>query len=863
MSVTMEDGVRSGGDPAPGAVGVEVARAAIQPPITRLRRCAAALEPLLHEPEFAAFSGDLRAICDASVVLTSEFARCITQLASGPCDEITVNRLRHDLRTPLNAIRGYAELLLEEDGDGAPFAAALGELLSESEEVLAAIATHVTTERPDGAADGTALAAPRTAAPSPATGGAPASPVAPGRILVADDNQANRDLLTRRLMREGHEVTAVADGQLALAQLESRPFDLVLLDFEMPGIRGVEVLERIKSDPQLAAIPVVMISAGTEVRRIVSCIERGAEDYVGKPFDPIVLRARIGACLEKKRLRERQETSWEQRLQAIMDMVVDGFAILDERGRIEAANPMAERIFGAPPGGLHGVAFTRLLEDAPEWQPGSWLAPDGDAAADPTREVTGRRLDGTGFPMDLSLKPIKDSERSRFGAMVRDISARKAAEARTAYLARHDPITDLPNQTQFSEHLEARLDGVSAAPGDRAIASVLYLTFANYKEVSSFMGQGIGAALLRAVADRLRPLMAPDDLLARLDGDEFVVLHTLTDAPPERLAEVMIEALTEDFVINGAPIELEPHIGIALIPTHGSTAVELMRRADIARERARNHPEKPYCRFDEQMWNAIRVRRTLERELRSALAGREFVLHYQPKIALATSALAGAEVLIRWLHPIRGPVAPGQFIPTAEASGIIVAMGDWVIREVCRQLAAWRSEGIDDLQIAINLSANHLRRGDLPEVLRQATAETGITPTALEFEVTESVFLDETDGARGQLQALRDAGAKVSIDDFGTGYSSLSYLHRLPVDKLKIDQSFVRQVGDDRTSQATTRAIIMLARSMDLVSVAEGVESQTQADFLVANQCDQAQGYLFSRPLDPRQFWDFVRATRR
>jgi diguanylate cyclase (GGDEF)-like protein/PAS domain S-box-containing protein len=532
-----------------------------------------------------------------------------------------------------------------------------------------------------------------------------------------------------------------------------------------------------------------------------------------------------------------------------MDMVVDGFVILDERGRIEALNPIAEQIFAAAPGGLQGTEFASLLDGERAWSPDGWLARlgmrDGPVVTDLTREVVGRRIDGGCFPMDLSLKPMKDTERRLYGAMVRDISARKAAEARTAYLARHDPITDLPNQTLFGERLEALLENLTAAADQPPIAAVFYMTFANYKEVSSFMGQSISAVLLRAIADRLRPLMGSDDLLARLNGDEFAVLQPLGEAAPERFAEVLITELTKDFVINGTPIELEPHIGIAMIPTHGTTSVELMRRADIARERARSHPEKPFCRFDEQMWTAIRVRRTLERELRSALADREFVLHYQPKVDLATSTLVGAEVLIRWLHPIRGPVSPSQFIPTAEASGIIVSMGDWVIREVCRQLAEWRDEGIDDLQIAINISTNHLRRGDL-----------------LEFEVTESVFLDETDGARAQLLALRDAGVKVSIDDFGTGYSSLSYLHLLPVDKLKIDQSFIRRVADDPTSQATTRAIIMLAHSMKLVSVAEGVELPEQARFLIENRCDQAQGYLFSRPLDPGRFSDYVLASR-
>jgi PAS domain S-box-containing protein len=849
-------------------------RAALQPPIDRLVARTIALGLRLDDPAAEMVSGDLRAITEAGARLAAELGRCLAQLSGGARDEATIGRLRHDLRTPLNAIRGYAELLLEEDGNDR---FELRDLLVSSEQVLDAIAAILTTQ--DG--DGQALEPPEVRpAPVAAAAGetAPAHPVlsqsAPGRILIADDNQANRDLLTRRLMREGHEVTAVADGLLALDRLNSEAFDLVLLDFEMPGLPGVGVLERIKDDPRLAAIPVVMISAGTEVGRIVACLERGAEDYITKPFDPVVLRARIGACLEKKRLREREYSSWEQRLQAIMDMMVDGFAILDEDGRIQTVNPIGEQIFGAEAGLLRGVAFESLLGGGTPWRPDSWLERRGGRdgqTADAAREVVGRRLDGTTFPMDLSLMPLKDTARRLFGAMVRDISARKAAEARTAHLARHDSITDLPNETRFTETLEALLEGVSSAtPGRPApgadgapVASVLDLTFANYKEVSSFMGQGIGPALLRAIADRLRPLMGPDDLLARLNGDEFAVLHPMGASPPEHLAEAMIDALTRDFMINGAPIELDPHIGIALIPNHGTTAVEVMRRVDIARERARVQTDRPYCRFEEQMWTAIRVRRTLERELRGALAGGEFVLQYQPKIQLATLKPAGAEVLIRWNHPIRGPIPPGQFIPAAEASGLIVGMGDWVVREVCRQIAEWRQDGLDGLQIAVNVSANHLRRGDLPALLREATAETGIDPAALEFEVTESVFLDEADGARNQLLALREAGAKVSIDDFGTGYSSLSYLHLLPVDKLKIDQSFVRRIAEDRTSQATTRAIIMLAKSMDLVAVAEGVESPEQAGFLIENQCDQAQGYLYSRPLDAAQFRDFMLATRR
>jgi len=281
---------------------VEQARQAIQAPIQRLARDAARLNLLRQDADLAAQSGDLQAICDATALLTAEFGRCMTLLAGSGRDEALIARLRHDLRTPLNAIRGYAELLLEE-GDADALRGHLRELLAHSDDVLAAIADQLIGE--GGATTG--AAEPRRAPIEPVRLAAlgPVDRSQPGRILVVDDNAANRDVLSRRLAREGHAVIAVEDGDGALARLAAQPFDLVLLDFEMPGLKGIEVLERMKSQPGLASIPVVMISAGTDVRRIASCLECGAEDYVAKPFDPIVLRARIGACLEKKRLRER------------------------------------------------------------------------------------------------------------------------------------------------------------------------------------------------------------------------------------------------------------------------------------------------------------------------------------------------------------------------------------------------------------------------------------------------------------------------------------------------------------------------------------------------------------------------------
>ncbi len=422
-----------------------------------------------------------------------------------------------------------------------------------------------------------------------------------------------------------------------------------------------------------------------------------------------------------------------------------------------------------------------------------------------------------------------------------DITERRKAEARVAYMAHHDGLTDLPNREFYRERLHQAL--IEAEAGNKRVA-VLCVDLDLFKNVNDSFGHPMGDRLLRLVADRLRSQVRGNHLAARLGGDEFAVILA-SDVSPNEVSDFsarLIEVLSASYDIDGVEVVIGASIGIALSPSDGTTSEELMRNADMALYRAKSDGGGVHRFFEREMDRIAQKRRDMEVDLRRAFANGEFELHYQPLVDIGANRISGFESLLRWLHPEKGMISPADFIPIAEDIGLIVPLGEWVLREACMEAIKWP----DDVKVAVNLSAVQFRSRNLVQAVISALAHSGLSPLRLELEITESVFLAETEANLAILHQLRELGVRISMDDFGTGYSSLSYLRSFPFDKIKIDRSFVKDLADRPDCVAIVRAISGLGRSLKITTTAEGVETVDQLDWLRNEGCDEVQGFLFS-----------------
>jgi|GEM_PF-261747 len=811
--------------------------------MTEADRRAAQLAQQLSGPlaDLAALLGDLQRLCptDVPMEVVADLAalvkceanlrsRLATTIASLTSDDPvaqsmmpSLSALRHDLRTPLNGLRGYAELVMEELPDWPAGRALLVAVRAIGDQILSVVDTVL----------GATLSAYEDDTTSPAS----ASWVAPARILVIDDNPDNLIVLARHLQRDGHEVVAEACGMAALDRLLTRreEFDLLLLDYRLPDVEGTRVLELLKADPRLMRLPVIMISAGMDVDGIVRCIDLGAEDHLPKPFDPVLLRARIGASLDKKRLREREEASWQQRLRSVMALVPDALLIFNQDGRIEAANDAALFLFGIDADGLVSQPIARFLR----------LPSDG------ATDGEGLRADGSRFAAELTVKELRQDDRQVFTATVRDVSERKEAEARTAFLASHDPLTGLFNRAGMLEALANTGQG-----------HCLMIELLPDREMADWLVPGLDEAMQRAIAARLEPMLAVGDRLGRLDGTEFVLVRPgdHDDAHAVQLGEDIIDVFRLPLDADGTEVDLRVMIGITRLEGSATPADEWLKQALLAAMKARAHGDGAVVTYHPNLLAAARRQKQLQRNLRHAVSEQQFQLRYQPKIALADGQVIGVEALLRWHHPRDGWISPAEFIPVAESCGLIQPLGEWVLETACRQAQRWSEQGLR-LPVAVNVSAVQFRRGTIVETVARILEQSGLSPEMLEVEITESVIMDDADGVRAMLLELRRTGVAVTIDDFGTGFSSLSYLQHLPLSKLKIDRSFVRDVTNNSRSQAIANTIVALADRLGLITIAEGVESPDQASFLRAIGCAQAQGFAYAPALMAEELVAFAR----
>jgi diguanylate cyclase (GGDEF)-like protein/PAS domain S-box-containing protein len=547
----------------------------------------------------------------------------------------------------------------------------------------------------------------------------------------------------------------------------------------------------------------------------------------------------------------------EQRLELwakVFEASSEGILIVDARHHVLTANRALCRHTGYEMAELIGKTLEPLFDQ----EASSALLEQVWSAADKRGTWQGelrlkRRNDST-YPAWLVVNVVRDGpgKISHYICTALDISDRKASEERIHFLAHHDALTGLPNRMLFTERLrqatqQARRSGQQVA--------VLFIDLDRFKTINDSLGHHVGDALLRSVAKRLQEAVRDGDTVCRLGGDEFVIALSGIEGAGEVLSIVerrLVPMIRRMHAIGGAELHVSCSVGVALFPDDSHDIDELMQHADVAMYQAKAMGRDGAQFFTPELNERAHKRMRLESQLRHAIDRNELALHYQPRVAAQDGALVGVEALLRWHSPELGEVSPGEFIPIAEESRLIMRIGAWVIAEACRQHAQWKLQGLGEIAISINLSAVQLRDPDLVELLRQAIERHSVNPAALELELTESTLMETVKDTLGQLHALKRLGVLLSVDDFGTGYSSLNYLNRFPIDRLKIDRSFVRDLLDDATDLAITRAIIGLGHTLGLRVVAEGVESEAVAQALRSAHCDELQGFHFAKPLPPQ-----------
>jgi diguanylate cyclase (GGDEF)-like protein/PAS domain S-box-containing protein len=550
----------------------------------------------------------------------------------------------------------------------------------------------------------------------------------------------------------------------------------------------------------------------------------------------------------------------KERAQVTLNSIGDAVVCTDTSGNISFFNQVAERMTGWSQQEACGRPITEVLQilDATSRETIPNLM-EMVVAQDQTPHLPPNcilvRRDGFETPIEDSVSPIHDREGRPIGAVIvfHDVSAAVALSLQMTHSARHDFLTGLPNRMLLQDRIT---QAIALAPRHRKKVAVLFLDLDGFKHINDSLGHAAGDKLLQSIATRLVACVRVADTVSRQGGDEFVVLlsevEQAEDAAPT--SSRMLRAVAEAHSIDGHDLFVTTSIGVSVYPDDGRDAETLIKNADTAMYQAKESGQQSYQFFKPAMNVRAVERQSIEESLRRALERKEFALHYQPRINLRTGEITGAEALIRWTHPVRGPIPPGQFIPVAEACGLILPIGHWVLREACRQAMAWLEAGLSLSTMAVNISALQFRDENFLDEIVGVLEDTGLDPGSLELELTESVLMKHAESTEATLRTLRARGVQLTVDDFGTGYSSLSYLTKFPIDALKIDQSFVRQITTTPDETTIVSAVIAMGRSLKLRVVAEGVETLEELAFLQAHNCDEAQGYYFSRALPADRF---------
>ncbi|WP_293267091.1 EAL domain-containing protein [Neptunomonas sp.] len=475
-------------------------------------------------------------------------------------------------------------------------------------------------------------------------------------------------------------------------------------------------------------------------------------------------------------------------------------------------------------------------------------------------EISDRRKNGEIFPAWQTITVVRDAfgKPQQYISIFSDITDKKLSEERIYNLAHNDMLTQLPNRVAFHNQMIAELE---RAKRTHTQLAVMFIDLDHFKLINDTLGHPVGDELLQQAASRLKSAIRSNDTISRFGGDEFTILipSIKSEAEASMVALKIQQCLIPPIQLEHHEITISASIGIGIYPQNGQDVATLLKNADSAMYRAKEQGRDGFQFFTEEMNQHAHDRLELESELRKALEQNDFILHYQPQINTYTGSIVGFEALIRWIHPEKGIIPPNTFIPIAEASGLIVPIGEWVLNAACQQLKEWRDQGYSSLTMSVNLSGRQFKQQDLLPTIQKAIINSGIIAAALELELTESIMMENVNETINTLSAIRNLGVQLSIDDFGTGYSSMSYLKRFPINKLKIDQSFVQDLPDDSDDAAIVKATIALAHALNMTVIAEGVETEAQFQFLKGQQCEEIQGYFFSRPLPAHELTSLLK----
>ncbi len=685
-------------------------------------------------------------------------------------------------------------------------------------------------------------------------------------VLLIEGNAEDARLVGEMIHHLGSrvfELAHVTSIGAAETYLTEHRVDVILLDLESGDARGQEALRRVRQAAPRVSIVLLFSPAGEPMAK--QAIQDGAQDYLikGEIQSRELLRA-LENAIERKAIEEALFEE-KERAQVTLDSIGDAVISADAEGRITFLNLVAERLTGWPEPEASSRRMDEVFRIVDATTRETIQNPMEDAVKlNRVGHLPGNciliRRDGHEIFIEDSAAPIHNRGGGITGSVIvfRDVSTARALAEETVHASQHDFLTGLPNRLLLSDRLS---QAIALAKRRATDVAVLFMDLDGFKHINDSLGHLIGDMLLQSIAKRLTEQIRTPDTVSRQGGDEFVVLlqDIKTHEDVAIAAKRIIQAVSRVHSIGEHELYITASIGISLYPEDGLNAETLMKNADTALYQAKDLGRQRYKFFRPSMNIRAVERQTIEEDLRQALVKKEFALHYQPKIDVSTGAVVGAEALLRWTHPVRGQIAPMNFIPVAEDSGLILPIGAWVLHEACEQAKAWLDQGLPTTPMSINVSGVQLQDATFLHQVLAVLGETGLAPELLEMELTESVLMHLPEHAQSALQHLRNLGVTVSIDDFGTGYSSLSYLKRLPIDALKIDQSFLHQMTGSADGTAIAVAIIRMGKSLSLRVVAEGVESAEQLAFLKEHDCDEAQGFYFSQPVPAEQFADLLR----